>query len=57
MTQSAAAYVVGIDLGTSHTLLAYAPADGSAPVTLLPIPQRISGAEIASGPLLPSLRY
>ncbi len=57
MTQSAAAYIVGIDLGTSHTLLAYAPADGSAPVTLLPIAQRISGAEIASGPLLPSLRY
>ncbi|MCD2512867.1 Hsp70 family protein [Comamonas endophytica] len=52
-----AQYIVGIDLGTSHTLLAYAPADGSAPVALLPIPQRISAAEIAAQPLLPSLRY
>ena len=50
-------YVVGIDLGTSHTLLAYAPADGSAPVALLPIAQRVSAAEIAAAPLLPSLRY
>jgi len=50
-------YIVGIDLGTSHTLLAYAPADGSAPVTLLPIAQRVSTAEIAAAPLLPSLRY
>ena len=57
MTQSAAAYIVGIDLGTSHTLLAYAPADGSAPVTLLPIAQRLSAAEITDAPLLPSLRY
>lgn len=57
MTQSAAVYIVGIDLGTSHTLLAYAPADGSAPVTLLPIAQRVSTAEIAAAALLPSLRY
>lgn len=52
-----ALYVVGIDLGTSHTLLAYAPADASAPVALLPIPQRVSAAEIGAAPLLPSLRY
>jgi len=52
-----AQYIVGIDLGTSHTLLAYAPADGSAAVALLPIPQRVSTAEIAAQPLLPSLRY
>lgn len=52
-----ALYIVGIDLGTSHTLLAYAPADGSAPVALLPIAQRVSAAEIGAGPLLPSLRY
>lgn len=50
-------YIVGIDLGTSHTLLAYAPADGSAPVALLPIPQRVSAAEIGAGTMLPSLRY
>ncbi|MET1114158.1 MAG: Hsp70 family protein [Comamonas sp.] len=52
-----AQYIVGIDLGTSHTLLAYAPTDGSAPVALLPIAQRVSAAEIAAQPLLPSLRY
>ncbi len=50
-------YIVGIDLGTSHTLLAYAPADGSAGVALLPVAQRVSTAEIAATPLLPSLRY
>jgi len=52
-----ARYIVGIDLGTSHTLLAYAPADGSAGVALLPVAQRVSTAEIAATPLLPSLRY
>src|SRR5690606_22630694 len=52
-----ARYIVGIDLGTSHTLLAYALSDGSEPVALLPIPQRVSAAEIAAQPLLPSLRY
>lgn len=57
MTRGACHYIVGIDLGTSHTLLAYAPADGSAPVALLPIAQRVSAAEIAALPLLPSVRY
>ena len=54
-------YAVGIDLGTSHTVCAFAPLDadpGAAnAITLLPIPQRSSASEVTAQPLLPSLRY
>lgn len=58
MTQPAARYAVGIDLGTSHTVCAFAPLDGgAADIALLPIPQRISASEVQAQPLLPSVRY
>jgi molecular chaperone DnaK (HSP70) len=58
MTQPAARYAVGIDLGTSHTVCAFAPlGGGAADVALLPIPQRISASEVQAQPLLPSVRY
>lgn len=58
MTQPAARYAVGIDLGTSHTVCAFAPLGGdAAQITLLPIPQRISASEVQAQPLLPSVRY
>ncbi|MBS0390410.1 MAG: hsp70 family protein [Proteobacteria bacterium] len=51
-------YCVGIDLGTSHTVVAHVPLNGSAAdIALLPVPQRVSAGEIQALPLLPSTRY
>jgi molecular chaperone DnaK (HSP70) len=53
-------YLVGIDLGTTHTVVAYADtANGSAapPIRLFEIEQLVAPGEVASRPLLPSLRY
>jgi molecular chaperone DnaK (HSP70) len=55
-----AAYFVGIDLGTTHTVVACAPAAGQArapDIALFEIEQLISPGEVAPRPLLPSLRY
>ena len=58
---STARYTVGIDLGTSHTVVAYAAhaeADaGGDSLHLLPMDQLIGPGEVAAQPLLPSLRY
>lgn len=49
---------VGIDLGTSHTVVASVPLDGAADdIALLDIPQRSTAGEVVSQPLLPSVRY
>jgi molecular chaperone DnaK (HSP70) len=53
-------YSVGIDLGTSNTVLAYAEAgaqDGSQPIRVFEIEQLVSPGEVAARPLLPSVRY
>ncbi len=43
-SQVTAQYVLGIDLGTTNSVLAYAPLDGDAPkVELLKIPQLVDG--------------
>ncbi len=53
-----ARHAIGIDLGTSHTVVAHVPLAGSAAdITLLPIAQRVSAAEVQAQPLLPSTRY
>jgi molecular chaperone DnaK (HSP70) len=55
-----ARYAVGIDLGTSNTVLAFAElrVDGEAgPVTLFDIDQLVAPGEVAALPLLPSVRY
>ena len=49
-------YLVGIDLGTSNTVVAYAAA-GDAEIRLLPIDQLVGPGEVAAPPLLPSVRY
>ena len=59
-----ARYTVGIDLGTSHTVVAYA-AHGAAgangvggdTIALLPIDQLVAPGEVAAPALLPSVRY
>ncbi|WP_396022759.1 Hsp70 family protein [Comamonas odontotermitis] len=62
MTEStsfgSARYVVGIDLGTSHTVVASVPLSGVAgEIALLNIPQRSTAGEVLAQPLLPSVRY
>ncbi|MCP4409737.1 MAG: molecular chaperone DnaK, partial [Gammaproteobacteria bacterium] len=55
-----ARYLVGIDLGTTHTVVAYADTNNTAPTPkprLFEIEQLVAPGEIAPRPLLPSLRY
>ena len=53
-----ARYVVGIDLGTTHTALAYADAtDAGSRIEVLRIPQLVSAGAVEERPLLPSFLY
>ncbi|WP_442484813.1 Hsp70 family protein [Aeoliella sp. SH292] len=53
-----AKYVIGIDLGTTNCVLAYAPLDSDAPqVELLPIPQLVAAGTIDQRKSLPSFLY
>lgn len=56
MAASVARYAVGIDLGTSNTVLAYADVKGGA-VTLFDVEQLVAPGEVAALALLPSVRY
>src|SRR5436190_23359162 len=54
----AAEYAVGIDLGTTNSVVAYAPLhDDAAPVAVLPIPQLTAPGTVEARPLLPSFLY
>jgi molecular chaperone DnaK (HSP70) len=55
-TVAGAKYRVGIDLGTSNTVVAYA-ARGSDEIRVFEIDQLVGAGEVAALPLLPSLRY
>jgi hypothetical protein len=61
--QQAAQYVVGIDLGTTNSALAYAEIltdpdpFASANVQLLPVPQLVNPGEVREEDLLPSFLY
>jgi len=51
-------FLVGIDLGTTHTVVAYAHADSTASeIRIFDIEQLVSPGEVAARPLLPSVRY
>ncbi len=51
-------YLVGVDLGTTHTVVAYAGVDSPGQLPrLLPIPQLVAPGAIDARPLLPSARY
>ena len=59
---SEARFVVGIDLGTTHSALAYAPmpsedAPSSSPIEVLPVAQLVAQGTVESRPLLPSFLY
>ncbi|MEO8875257.1 MAG: Hsp70 family protein [Polyangiaceae bacterium] len=51
-----AKFVVGIDLGTTHTAVAYAPAEGGV-VEAFAIPQLVARGQIDARSLLPSFLY
>ena len=53
------AFTVGIDLGTTHTVVAYAStaARGAAKIQIFAIPQLVAAGEVAALPLLPSVRF
>jgi molecular chaperone DnaK (HSP70) len=53
---AAPAWLVGIDLGTTNTVLAYA-APGTQQVETFAIEQLVAPGEVAPAPLLPSARY
>ncbi len=50
-------YIVGIDLGTTHTVVAYALIENSHQRTLWQIPQWTEYSQIERLPYLPSFRY
>ncbi len=53
-----AKYIVGIDLGTTNSALAYAALDAEHPeVKILPIPQLVAPSTVEPRPLLPSFLY
>jgi hypothetical protein len=53
-----AQYVIGIDLGTTNSVLAYAALEGERPkIELLPIPQLVSAGTVESSFSLPSFLY
>ena len=53
-----ASYVIGIDLGTTNSVVAYAPLNAEkAEVQLLPIPQLVAAGTVEARTSLPSFAY
>jgi molecular chaperone DnaK (HSP70) len=50
-------YYVGIDLGTTHTVVAFAQANNPDVIKLFELAQLIAPGQVAAKPLLPSVRY
>ncbi|MCK5922529.1 MAG: molecular chaperone DnaK, partial [Methylococcales bacterium] len=59
MTNSVATprYLVGIDLGTTHTVVAYTDTQAKNSIQLFEIEQLVAPGEVAAKRLLPSVRY
>lgn len=52
-----AARVVGIDLGTTNTIVAWAEVGGASPLNIFPIPQLVTAGETEARALFPSCLY
>ncbi len=53
-------YIIGIDLGTTHSVLAYTPAeseDGEPAIQIFPVPQIVNPGEVKENALLPSFIF
>ncbi len=58
MTAPEPRFIVGIDLGTTNTVVAFADLREAAPlVQPFPVPQLIAAGEVSARPALPSFRY
>ena len=60
MTEQAPQYLIGIDLGTTNTVVAYADMDKPLSpdnCTIFEIEQLVAPGEVAKRPMLPSFRY
>jgi molecular chaperone DnaK (HSP70) len=57
----ASRYLIGIDLGTTNSVVAYIDthdiADGGPPIRVLPVPQLVAHGEVCTLPTLPSFLY
>jgi hypothetical protein len=57
----ASRYLVGIDLGTTNSVVAYIDthdvADGGSPIRVFPVPQLVAHGEVCTLPALPSFLY
>ena len=53
----AARFVVGIDLGTTNSVVAYAPVDGEGEIRVLSIPQLTAPGTVEAASQLPSFLY
>ena len=57
----ASRYLIGIDLGTTNSVLAYIDtqnvADAGSPIRLFPVPQLVGHGEVRTFPTLPSFLY
>ena len=50
-------YLVGIDLGTTHTVVAYAVMNAETDIHIFDIEQLLAPGQVGAKPLLPSVRY
>ena len=58
MSTQSARYILGFDLGTTNSVLAYAPLDADQPhVEILALPQLVAAGTIESRTMLPSFTY
>ena len=48
---------VGIDLGTSNTVVAWSAFDGKSAVTMFPVPQLVAPTQVEARELYPSLLF
>ena len=56
--KGSARFILGFDLGTTNSVLAYAPLDAENPaVEILALPQLVSSGTIESRTMLPSFTY
>jgi molecular chaperone DnaK (HSP70) len=57
VTRMAARFAVGIDLGTTNTVVAFAPLDAAGDARVFELPQLVAPGEVRARPLFPSLLY
>jgi molecular chaperone DnaK (HSP70) len=50
-------FLVGIDLGTTHTVVAFTPVSNTQNIQLFPIEQLVDVGQVTARSLLPSVRY